>query len=130
MSARSAPQNGVALLASRMPENGGKESLDYRLRKMLADDFPQLLRQHNSDSRRAHEGFPDWVIAGPGGLIVRELKRETTHPTAAQSAWLWAFRAAGISAEIWRPSDLLSGRIARELAAIAGLPVAGPVSAS
>jgi hypothetical protein len=112
---------GLALMASLMPENGGKGSLEYALIKMLEDNFPQLLRQHNSDSRRAHEGFPDWVITSRCGyMIVRELKRESTQPTPAQDAWLAAFRAAGISARVWRPSDLLSGRIARELAALAG----------
>ncbi len=116
-----AGSKAVALLASLMPENGGRESLDYKLRKMLDDDFPHLLRQHNSDSRRAHAGFPDWVIAGPGGVLVRELKRESTKPTPAQVAWLDAFSAAGFDCGIWRPSSLLNGDIARELTTLAGM---------
>lgn len=118
-------------LALEMRENGGYGSLDHALRMMLRDDFPVLLRQHNSDSRRAHDGFPDWIlgrpahVAGPGPrVLVRELKRENTHPTEAQQAWLDAFAAAGYDSGVWRPSDLYSGRIARELAALAALPVA------
>jgi hypothetical protein len=122
---------GIALMAARMPENGGSGSLDYALRKLLDDLGGRLIWQHNSDSRRAHCGFPDWVLArragggAPGALLVRELKRESTGPTPEQRAWLEAFRAAGIDAGIWRPSDLLSGRIARELAELAGLSVSG-----
>lgn len=122
MTARKPALTGLALLASKMPENGGQGSLDHALRKLL-EGFPQLLWQHNSDSRRAHAGFPDWVIAGPGGLLVRELKRETTKPTAAQEAWLEAFLWAGVNAGVWRPTDLLDGTIARELAELAGMRV-------
>jgi hypothetical protein len=118
-------------LAMEMLEDGGYGSLDWSLRRMLKDDFPQLLRQHNSDSRRAHDGWPDWTIARKAGIpgpeprvIVRELKREGKDPTPAQQDWLDALKAGGVDADVWRPSDLLSGRIARELAALAGLPVA------
>ena len=109
---------GLALMASLMPENGGSDSLDYKLRKLL-EGLPGLLYQHNSDSRRAHAGFPDWSILGPGGFIVRELKRETTQPTLLQARWLSMLRAAGVDAGVWRPSDYLNGTIQRTLAALA-----------
>ena len=117
---RKPPLTGLALMADRMPENGGKGSLDYAVRQLLKG-HPQIRRQHNSDSRRAHEGFPDWVLAGAGGMLVWELKREALSPTPEQQAWLDDFTAAGIPAGCRRPSDLLSGRIARELAALAGM---------
>lgn len=116
--------SGMALIAAMMPENGGSESLDYKLRALLKG-FPTLRYQHNSDSRKAHRGFPDWVISGPGGMAVWELKREGLDPTAEQQAWLDDFERAGVPAGCRRPSDLLSGRIARELAALAGLTVSG-----
>jgi hypothetical protein len=126
--ARKPRLTGLALIAARMPENGGSESLDYKLRKMLADNFTgRLIWQHNSDSRRAHTGWPDWMIArkyrtgGHGGVLVRELKRENTQPTEEQLEWLCALKAAGFDVGIWRPSSLLSGQIAKELAALAGL---------
>ncbi len=121
----------IDVLARAMPENGGSGSLDHALRKLLDDDFPGLLRQHNSDSRRAHRGWPDWVIGRrdrpgtPGTVIVRELKREGEDPTPEQQDWLDALAAAGLDAGVWRPRDLYSGRIQRELAALAGLRVAG-----
>jgi hypothetical protein len=78
-----------------------------------------LLGYHTFDSRRSASGFPDWLIVGPGGVIFRELKRQNKNPTRAQQAWLDALTAAGADAGTWRPSDLLSGRIARELNALA-----------
>jgi hypothetical protein len=75
-----------------------------------------LFGYHTRDSRRSAAGFPDWTICGPGGVIFRELKREGKHPTGAQLAWLDALTAAGVDAGVWCPSDLLAGRIARELA--------------
>ncbi len=64
------------------------------------------------------------TIAGAGGVLVRELKREGKNPTREQQQWLDFLAAAGIDAGVWRPSDLVSGRIARELAVVAGLAVA------
>jgi hypothetical protein len=120
------------VLAKAMPENGGKGSLDYALRMMLAGDFTgRLLWQHNSDSRRAHGGWPDWVIARavrpgmPGAAMFRELKREGEKPTRGQREWLCALEAAGFDAGVWYPHDYYDGTIARELAALAGLRIAG-----
>ena len=113
--------------ANAMPENGGKGSLDYELRQMLEKLRSRLLWQHNSDSRRAHRGWPDWCIArrarsgGRGAVIFRELKREGEDPTDEQQEWLDALRCAGFDVGVWRPSDYYSGRIQRELAALAGL---------
>lgn len=123
MTARKPPLTGLALLAARMPENGGSDSLDYKLRKMLADNFPGLLKQHNSDSRRTHSGWPDWTIGGPRGVIFRELKREGKNPTAEQQAWLDVLAAGGANVGVWRPTQYYDGTIARELAVIADLRV-------
>jgi hypothetical protein len=82
-----------------------------------------LLGYHTRDSRRSPHGWPDWVLCGPGGVIFRELKRQEGKPTRAQQAWLDGLAAAGLDAGVWRPADLLSGRIAREMAALAGMRV-------
>jgi hypothetical protein len=71
-------------------------------------------------AKRAREGFPDWTIAGSGGLIFRELKTEAGKVTPAQQEWLDALAAAGADAGVWRPLQLLDGTIARELADLAG----------
>ena len=54
-------------------------------------------------------------------LMFRELKRQDGKLTRDQVTWLEALKAAGQDVDTWRPSDLLSGRIATELAALAGI---------
>ena len=51
----------------------------------------------------------------------RELKTQRGKVTPEQRAWLDVLTLAEQNADVWRPADLLSGRIARELAALAGL---------
>lgn len=85
---------------------------------------------HVHDSRRSFSGWPDLVIArrhvhgyDDGAVIFRELKCEDGKVTPPQEEWLEALQWGGCNTGVWRPSDLLSGRIARELAALAGLAV-------
>jgi hypothetical protein len=101
-----------------MSEDRGTDSLDAHVRR-LCDDLG-LLRYHTRDARKSPAGFPDLVCAGPGGVLFRELKRQGKNPTPPQQRWLDTLTAAGADAGTWRPECLLSGRIARELAAIAG----------
>lgn len=100
----------------------GPGQLASQLAKMVKDAreqvCPALLAYHTHDSRKSPSGFPDWVILGPGGILFRELKRESKSPTPSQRAWLALLRGVGLDADVWRPSDLLSGRIGRELAAV------------
>jgi hypothetical protein len=75
-------------------------------------------------------GWPDLVICGvhhgpypPGappahGILFRELKRAGEDPTPGQLAWGHDLIAAGLSWDVWRPADLHSGRIQKELEAI------------
>lgn len=102
-----------------MSEDRGPDSLDAHVRRLMKD--LGLLGYHTNDSRRSQGGFPDWMIAGPRGVLFRELKREGKNPTAAQQVWLDTLTAAGEDADVWRPSDLFSQRIAHELAAISRL---------
>ena len=76
-----------------------------------------VYRYHPYDSRRSEPGYPDETLIGRG-VMWRELKRENGKPTVAQTNVMNALRAAGMDVDVWRPSDLLSGRIAREIAAI------------
>lgn len=61
------------------------------------------------------KGYPDLTIAGPGGVLFRELKSQKGTATAEQSVWLGQLTAGGQDAGIWRPADLKCGRIEREL---------------
>lgn len=60
-------------------------------------------------------GYPDWTIAGSGGFLFREAKSEDGRQSMAQIRWGKAIERAGGNYAIWRPEDLRSGRIAREL---------------
>ncbi len=85
-----------------------------------------LLVHHCKDSRTCigHKGFADVVLAGPKGVIFRELKSEYGETSAYQDRWghrLCQSRIEGIAIalwDIWRPQDLESGRVRRELALI------------
>jgi len=70
---------------------------------------------HTYDSRRSRRGWPDLVFCGSRGFMTRELKAETGHLTDAQAEWGRMLTAVGVSWDVWRPADLLSGRVEREL---------------
>ncbi len=80
----------------------------------------RLYHYHPHDSRRSAPGWPDSVIIGPGGIIFRELKTQTGRLSADQKHVGYLLTAAGLSWAVWRPSDLASGTIGRQLAALAG----------
>lgn len=63
-------------------------------------------------------GWPDLALAGKRGAMFRELKREGENPTAEQAEWGRRLLAAGLDWDVWRPADLASGRILREIDAI------------
>ncbi|MEU8272642.1 VRR-NUC domain-containing protein, partial [Sphaerisporangium sp. NPDC049002] len=68
-------------------------------------------------------GIPDLVIVGHGKILWRELKSESGRTSAEQRAFIERLRCNGADVDVWRPRDLLSRRIHRELEAISGPPV-------
>jgi hypothetical protein len=78
----------------------------------------RVLVYHTHRSDLSEPGFPDIVAAGNGGLLFRELKTEKGAVSEAQQLWLGQLEVLGYDVGVWRPSDLLSGRIAEQLAAI------------
>ena len=98
-----------------MPER----ELEDHVRDIIKDLGLKGFHVWQQHAMRAERGFPDWVIAGPAGHIFRELKRESEKPSPRQEEWLALLAYGGADAGVWRPSDYLSGRIARELAALA-----------
>lgn len=73
---------------------------------------------HAYSSRRSVPGWPDLALCGSRGFMVRELKTATGRLMPEQEQWGLMLRAAGVSWDVWRPNDLQSGRIQRELLAI------------
>ena len=83
----------------------------------LAEYSQYEVRYHNPDSRRSQAGFPDLVLISSTRrrALFRELKKQDGRVSPQQKVVLAAMTAAGLDAAVWRPSDLASGRIAREL---------------
>lgn len=77
---------------------------DFQRRITDTCDLMGLIWHHETDSRRSNAGFPDLVIAGPGGVLFAELKSEKGRITSHQNFWLYRLREAGSMAVIWRPS--------------------------
>lgn len=77
-----------------------------------------LLWYHTHRSDRSPAGYPDLHIVGLGADLYRELKKESGAVTEAQQVWLGSLEELGYDVGVWRPSDLLSGRVAEQLAAI------------
>ncbi len=77
-----------------------------------------LLYWHDTDSRRNYAGFPDTVIVGTS-VLWAELKRERgADLRPAQVVWRDRLIAAGQQYRLWRPTDWLTGAIARDLTAL------------
>lgn len=102
--------------AVSVPAGMAEKTLDAHVRVICRD--LGLLVYHTFDSRRSTAGFPDLVVVGPGGVLFRELKTQKGRLTPAQVMWGDALRAAGVNWGVWRPADLVSGRVAQELAAV------------
>jgi hypothetical protein len=80
----------------------------------------QVLFHHCLDSRKCSgAGLPDLIIAGPAGLIFREVKVSPLDtPTSEQKAWLYMLQASGQGARVWTSVDLNDGTVAEEIKAI------------
>lgn len=70
---------------------------------------------HAYSSRRSAPGWPDMALCGSRGFMLRELKAPAGRLTSEQEQWGLMLRAAGVSWDVWRPDDLVSGRIQQEL---------------
>lgn len=124
--ARSAAETLDRLGASRQraAEAMSEAELERGVRRILKDlekQHRKVLAYHVWSSKNSAAGYPDWCFCGSSGVMWRELKRQAEDPTPDQQEWLDALTKAGMDAGTWRPSDLLSRRVARELAALAGI---------
>jgi hypothetical protein len=109
-------------IAANMGEDELQSSVEDALR------LYGWLFYHTRDSRHSADGFPDICAVRAGQLVFAELKRqlpdpctekqrEKLSPTPAQQAWLWELRVVKrgsggiVRVYLWRPLDLLQGRI-------------------
>ena len=104
--------------AAVMAEDRGPDSLDAHVRRLIAD--LGLWAYHPRNSKGSEPGWPDWVIIGRT-VIFRELKAEHGTLTPEQRRVGQMLQRAGQNWAVWRPSDLLSGQIARELTDVAAI---------
>jgi hypothetical protein len=106
----------TAVPASLAYELMTEKELGRHIRKLARD--LGLLAYHTADSRGSSAGYPDWTIAGPGGVLFAELKsaRGTLRPE--QVEWRDRLLDAGARWHLWRPAHLASGEIARTLTMI------------
>lgn len=83
----------------------------------LAKLHGYTLIYHTHDSRRSQPGFPDLVLVNEqrGRALFRELKTETGRVSPAQFAWVSGMLMAKLDVGVWRPSDMRSGRIVKDL---------------
>ena len=104
------------LVAARMSE----DELQEHVRSLCAD--LGLAAQHIHDPRRCWlPGWPDLVVFGPGGIRYRELKSEHGSLSPDQRAVGARIARAGGNWSTWRPRDLVSGVIAKQLEEISGV---------
>lgn len=82
----------------------------------LLRERPDLLWHHcrRSDACDGQAGFPDLIVFGRR-VFTRELKGDETRTTLAQLDYGDVITAAGASWGVWRPGDLASGRIQKEI---------------
>lgn len=112
---------GRGLQAPRYAPSMSEAELDRAIWRIVLDLAPWgLLGYHTRDSRRSAPGFPDWVFTGRRGVMFRESKTAKGKLSPEQQTWLAGLKTAGADMDVWRPDDLRQGRIARELADLAG----------
>ncbi len=81
----------------------------------------RVLWHHCRDGRACagDPGLPDLVIAGPAGVLFRELKSSRIGMRPEQTQWRLSLRAAGVDFGVWLPSHFRAGVVEREIAALA-----------
>lgn len=96
---------------------------EAELQQAVADLARMLgvLHFHVRNSRGMPAGWPDSVLVGQR-VIFRELKSARGVLSPAQKAVGQALARAGADWSVWRPADLLSGRIEREIRLLAEPP--------
>ena len=94
--------------------------LEREVRRLLEVYHLGTAAFHVPDSRRMRSGLPDWIIIGRR-VLWRELKSAYGAVSREQRHVGYLLQTCGEDWAIWRPADLHSGRIERELEGLAEL---------
>lgn len=126
MTARTAPATppaaatGTPPFTPAMARDMSEATLQRNILSLAVESLGWLA-YHTHDSRRSQPGFPDLVLAHARQqrLIFAELKTERGRQTNEQKLWEGHLRvirsAVALEFYLWRPTDWLSGAIARIL---------------
>jgi hypothetical protein len=72
------------------------------------------------DSRRvSRKGWPDLTFAGPGGVMLREVKTGSAKPTWEQKHVGYLLIAAGLDWAVWREAHFANGTVRAKITALA-----------
>lgn len=74
------------------------------------------LKVHGNCHNAWGAGFPDLVIAGPGGVLYREVKTERGRVEDKQWEWCHSLVKDGHDWQVWRPHqwpDVIKGQLER-----------------
>jgi hypothetical protein len=74
-----------------------------------------LKYHHVYVGRVGQVGYVDLTIAGPGGLLLRELKSALGTLSEEQEKWRTMLKASGQNYAVWTPADWRLGRIHDQL---------------
>ena len=78
----------------------------------------RLYAYHPLNSVGSEKGWPDWSLIGARGMLFRENKSSAGKLTAEQRTVGYALQALGHDWDVWRPADVIRGRIEAELRGI------------
>lgn len=98
-----------------------ESELEEQVREYCKD--LDIIYVHHGRSVQVEKGWVDDVLIGHHGVLFRELKTEAGTVSKAQGAIIGRLAMNGCDVRVWRPSDLESGRIVRELCAISRLNI-------
>ncbi|QAY70019.1 VRR-NUC domain-containing protein [Xylanimonas protaetiae] len=110
----------AAAVAKDMPEKVLQAHVEALMRETSWRFFHAADNRPNARGhvQRINAGWPDLfaVHVRQGRRIAIELKRQNGRVSDDQKAWLADLEAVGIEVHVFRPDDLLSGRILAALA--------------
>lgn len=98
-----------------------ERELEEHVREYCTD--LDIIYVHHGRSVQVVKGWVDDVLIGHRGVLFRELKTEDGTVSEAQGAVIGRLAMNGLDVQVWRPSDLDSGRIVAELCSISRLNI-------